>query len=153
MDRRSALWSTNRLRLHAEASAQTIRGGTAPGQDATDGISRVPARFCTGVDNNEQVSLLLALAITAAGAWPPQEKGGGTVKEVQTIEVTASRFTFEPATITVAKGDSVRLRLHSTDGTHGIAIRAFRVKALIPKTGKAVTVEFVADQAGTFDFT
>jgi cytochrome c oxidase subunit 2 len=99
------------------------------------------------------IVLLLALCMTAAGAWPPQVKGGGTVEDVKMIDVIASRFKFEPATITVAQGDSVRLRLHSTDRTHGIAIKAFRVKALIPKMGEAVTVEFVADQAGTFDVT
>lgn len=99
------------------------------------------------------IVLLLALRGTAAGAWPPQVNGGGTVEDVKTIDVLASRFKFEPATITVAQGDSIRLRLHSTDRTHGIAIKAFRVKALIPKTGETVTVEFVADQAGTFDFT
>jgi cytochrome c oxidase subunit 2 len=96
---------------------------------------------------------LLALCGTAAGAWPPQVKGGGTVEDVKTVDVVASRFKFEPATITVAQGDSIRLRLHSIDRTHGIAIKAFRVKALIPKTGETTTVEFVADQAGTFDFT
>jgi cytochrome c oxidase subunit 2 len=99
------------------------------------------------------IVLLLALCGTAAGAWPPQVKGGGTVEDVMTIDVIASRFKFEPATITVAQGDSIRLRLHSTDRAHGIAIKAFRVKALIPKTGETVTVEFVADQVGTFDFT
>jgi cytochrome c oxidase subunit 2 len=99
------------------------------------------------------IILLLALCATAAGAWARQVKGGGDVEDVKTIDVIASRFQFEPATITVAQGDSVRLRLHSADRTHGFAIKAFRVKALIPKVGEAVTMEFVADQAGTFDFT
>jgi cytochrome c oxidase subunit 2 len=99
------------------------------------------------------VVLLFAVCTTADGAWAPRVKGGGTVEDVKTIDVIASRFKFEPATITVARGDSIRLRLHSTDRTHGIAIKAFRVKALIPKMGETVTVEFVADQAGTFDFT
>jgi cytochrome c oxidase subunit 2 len=80
-------------------------------------------------------------------------KGGGTVEDVKTIDVIASRFKFEPATITVTRGDRIRLRLHSSDRTHGIAIKAFRVKALIPKRDETVTVDFVADQAGTFDFT
>jgi heme/copper-type cytochrome/quinol oxidase subunit 2 len=97
--------------------------------------------------------LLLTLCATAAEAWVRQVKGGGEVAEVKTIDVIASRFQFEPATISVAQGDSVRLRLHSADRTHAFAIKAFRVKALIPKVGEAVTVEFVADQAGTFDFT
>jgi cytochrome c oxidase subunit II len=99
------------------------------------------------------IILLLALCLTAAGASTRQAKGGADVEDVKMIDVTASRFQFEPATISVAQGDNVRLRLHSADGTHGFAIKAFRVKALIPKVGEAVTVEFVADQEGTFDFT
>ena len=99
------------------------------------------------------IILLVALCATAAGAWARQQTGGGGVEDVKTIDVVASRFQFEPATITVAQGDSVRLRLRSADGTHGFAIKAFRVKALIPKAGEAVTVAFVADQVGTFDVT
>jgi cytochrome c oxidase subunit 2 len=55
--------------------------------------------------------------------------------------------------VSVVEGETVRLRLRSADRTHGIGIKAFRVKALIPKGGGAVTVEFVPDRAGTFDIT
>ena len=96
------------------------------------------------------IILLLALCTMAAGAWARQVKD---VEDIKTIDIVASRFQFEPATITVTQGDSVRLRLRSADRTHGLAIKAFRVKALIPKTGEAATVEFVADQAGAFDIT
>lgn len=99
------------------------------------------------------IILLLAVCTMAAGAWARQVKGVGDVEDIKTIDVSASRFQFEPATITVEQGDIVRLRLHSADRSHGLAIRAFRVKALIPKSGEAVTVEFVADQAGTFAIT
>ena len=99
------------------------------------------------------IILLLALCASAAGAWARQVKGGGDVEDVKTIDIIASRFQFEPATITVAQGESVRPRVHSADRIHGFAIKAFRVKALIPKGGETVTMEFVADQAGTFDFT
>ncbi len=95
---------------------------------------------------------LLVICATAAGAWARQVKGGVVVEEVKTIDVLASQFQFEPATISVEQGDRVRLRLRSADRTHGFAIKAFRVKALIPKAGEGVT-EFVADQAGTFDIT
>lgn len=81
---------------------------------------------------------------------------GGTPAEpdvpTRTLEVTASRFRFEPATLEVAEGDRVVLTLRSADGTHGIAIPRFKVKAKIPKGGAPVTVEFVASQAGTFPF-
>jgi cytochrome c oxidase subunit II len=94
--------------------------------------------------------LLLAIGATSAAVWAGQVRGGGDVK---TIDVTASRFQFEPATISVAQGDNIRLRLHSADRSHAFAIKAFRVKALIPNGGETVTVEFIADQAGTFAFT
>ena len=96
------------------------------------------------------IIILLAIGATSAALWARQVRGAGDVK---TIDVTASRFQFEPAIISVAQGDSVRLRLHSADRSHAFAIKAFRVKALIPKGGETVTVEFVADQAGTFAFT
>ena len=99
------------------------------------------------------VIFLLVICATAAGTWTRPVKGGGVVEEVKTIDVLASQFQFEPATISVAEGDRVRLRLRSADRAHGLAIKAFRVKALIPKVGEAVDVEFVADQAGTFDVT
>jgi heme/copper-type cytochrome/quinol oxidase subunit 2 len=97
------------------------------------------------------IVLLLALSATGAAAWARQVKGGG-VDEVKTIDVVASRFQFEPATISVMQGDSVRLRLRSADRSHSLALKAFRVKTLIPKGGEVVTVDFVADQVGTFEF-
>jgi len=99
------------------------------------------------------VIIVLAVCLTAAGAWARQAKGGGDIEGVKTIDVLASRFEFAPSAISVTQGDTVRLRMRSSDVTHSLAIKAFRVKALIPKGGEAVTAEFVADQAGTFDFT
>jgi cytochrome c oxidase subunit 2 len=96
------------------------------------------------------IIFLVAIGAMSAAVGARQVRGGGDVK---TIDVTASRFQFEPATISVAQGDNVRLRLHSADRSHAFAIKAFHVKALIPNGGETVTVEFVADQAGTFAFT
>jgi cytochrome c oxidase subunit 2 len=98
------------------------------------------------------IVLLLALCASGAGAWARPVKGVGA-DEVKTIDVVASRFQFEPATISVMQGDSVRLRLRSADRSHSLALKAFGVKALIPKGGEVVTVDFVASQVGTFDFT
>jgi cytochrome c oxidase subunit 2 len=95
------------------------------------------------------IALVLTVSATAAGVWAGQVKSD--VDEIKTIDVIASQFKFEPATISVVEGDRVRLRLRSADRTHGIGIKAFRVKALIPKVGEVVTVEFVADRPGTFD--
>lgn len=96
------------------------------------------------------IIFLMAIGATSAALWARQVSGGG---DVRTIDVTASRFQFEPATIPVVQGEHVRLRLRSSDRSHAFAIKAFRVKALIPGGGETVTVDFVADQAGTFAFT
>ena len=98
-----------------------------------------------------RILVVLILGATVTAAWASQVNGGG--EEVRTIEVIASRFKFEPSIISVAQGDRIRLRLRSVDRDHRFAIKSFGVKALIPKTGEAVTVDFVADRAGTFEFT
>jgi len=100
--------------------------------------------------------IVCALAVSAtAGAVRARQAPGGasSVDEIKTIDVIASRFAFDPATIAVVQGDRVRLRVRSADRAHGVGIKAFRVKALIPSAGETVIVEFVADRAGTFDIT
>ena len=99
------------------------------------------------------VVFLFAFGTMTAGVWARQARSERNGEHVKTIDVVASQFEFEPGTITVVQGDSVRLRVHSTDRSHGVAIKAFRVKAVIPESGAAVTVQFVADRAGAFDIT
>lgn len=67
------------------------------------------------------------------------------------IEVTARRFEFEPSTIEVSVGDHVRLVVKSSDGVHGVEIKKFRVNKLIPRGGKPVTIDFVANAEGTYE--
>ena len=71
---------------------------------------------------------------------------------VKSFEITASRFQYEPSSLEVQVGDPVKITLKSADGTHGFAIKEFKVKTTIPKGGEPVTVEFVADKAGTYKF-
>lgn len=101
--------------------------------------------------------LILLLGIILVGGCVAQQKTTPTGKaitpteEVKEFEITAKQFSFEPNTITVNKGDKVRLKVKSTDVTHGIAIDEFNVNKRI-EPGKTVDVEFVADKTGTFIF-
>lgn len=73
------------------------------------------------------------------------------VSPARTIEVTASRFRFEPTAIEVEEGERVLFLLRSSDGTHGFAIKGYDVKTKIPKGGEIVRVELVASKAGRFE--
>jgi cytochrome c oxidase subunit II len=72
---------------------------------------------------------------------------------VHEIQVVASRYQFEPATIQVIAGESVRLLVRSADGSHGFGIPALKIDAHVPKGGEAVAVAFVAPPAGEYEIT
>ena len=63
----------------------------------------------------------------------------------------AKNWEFEPNTITVKKGDSVAITVHSIDVAHGFALPDFGVSQRL-NAGDEVTVEFTADKKGTFTF-
>ena len=67
------------------------------------------------------------------------------------IQITAEKYDFKPDTITVKKGDQVKLVITAMDRDHGFKIDAFHINQKLPK-GQPVTVELTADQAGKFPF-
>jgi cytochrome c oxidase subunit 2 len=71
--------------------------------------------------------------------------------EDRQIEVTASRFKFEPAVLEVSEGDHVVITVRSGDIEHGFAIKKLKVKATVPKGGESVRLEFVASKPGTYE--
>ena len=58
---------------------------------------------------------------------------------------------FSLAEMVVKKGDTVRVKLKNTKGTHDFKIDEFKVDLETPE-GKEVMVEFVADKVGDFEF-
>lgn len=81
----------------------------------------------------------------------PEKITPSSTQPVKEFRITAEQFQFTPSTITVKKGDKVRLIVTSTDVTHGLAIPEFKVNMRLEK-GKEQTAEFTADKAGTFTF-
>lgn len=77
------------------------------------------------------------------------ELSGKIENGVRVIEVTASRYKFEPDPIVVKLGERVRIVAKTTDISHGLAIPEFKVNLTIDP-GKTATVAFVADKAGDF---
>lgn len=65
------------------------------------------------------------------------------------IEVTAKRFEYVPAEISIKKGEPVVLVLHSTDVAHGIKFAELGLKADIGTAGTS-ELPFTPDKVGTF---
>ena len=61
---------------------------------------------------------------------------------VHEIQIIASQYAFDPATIPVTAGESVRLVLRSKDVVHGFSIPSLKIDAQIPSGGQPITIEF-----------
>jgi heme/copper-type cytochrome/quinol oxidase subunit 2 len=96
--------------------------------------------------------VLWAASLLALGAAGVGASGDVPPPPPRAIEMIASRFKFEPETLQVTQGDRVRLTLRSADTEHGFTIKKMNVRVAVPKTGEPVTVEFVADRPGTYEF-
>lgn len=65
------------------------------------------------------------------------------------IEVTAQRYAFAPAEITIKSGESVDLVLTSADVPHGVRFRELHVDLNATK-GKPAEATFTPEKTGTF---
>jgi cytochrome c oxidase subunit 2 len=94
--------------------------------------------------------LFVIAVVCAAGAYImfAQRTPSESVRE---FKVTAQASHFSPSEIKVKRGDHVRLNVTALDREHGFKLEAFHIDRKLPK-GEPMTVEFTADQAGTFPF-
>jgi len=90
------------------------------------------------------LALTLALPVLLAAVSRSRADEGPRV-----VAVTAKRFEFVPATLTLKKGETVRLRVTSEDVTHGLFVRAFKIDTDI-EPGKIEEVEITPETTGTF---
>ena len=72
-------------------------------------------------------------------------------RSIHEIQITASRYAFQPVTIQVNAGERVRVVIRSTDGVHGFSIPTLKIDVQVPKGGDPVTVEFTAPAAGRYE--
>lgn len=77
---------------------------------------------------------------------------GEAMGEVRTIEVEGGSFYYKPNEIRVKKGEKVKIVLNSVSMMHDFVIDELDVRTPIIKSGETATVEFTADQVGTFEY-
>ncbi len=78
-------------------------------------------------------------------------------EEVEVISMSATGRVFivdgeENPTLTVAVGDTVRIDFSVTGGTHDFVIDELGVNTAVLAAGESEMVEFVATEAGTFEY-
>jgi cytochrome c oxidase subunit 2 len=89
-------------------------------------------------------SAVLGLALVSLGVGRRVN-----AQESKVIEITAKRYGFTPDKITLTKGETVTLRLHSEDVTHGFFSRQLKIDETI-EPGKTAEVTLTPQTAGTF---
>jgi|GEM_PF-124572 len=90
---------------------------------------------------------LFVLALSALCAAKPP----GDSSDPREIRITARRYEFSPKTITVAKGEHVRLIISSKDVDHAFAIRAFGIEQDI-KAKQTKVIGLTPNKRGRFEF-
>ena len=144
------------LLIGAGCASQTKLGMQANTETKEDG-GAADAGSSDKNDANEKVATNTALNINVSTDGVKTNTKVSAVitdakkESVMEIKMTAKDFAFVPGEVRVKLGQKVRLIVTSADVLHGIAIPAFNVHADLP-VGVATTVEFTADQKGSFPF-
>jgi len=92
------------------------------------------------------VTLLCLLALSFVSPSCPLAAPAPT----RVIELHVHRYAFEPSSITVHRGDTIRLRLISDDVPHSLLIKALGINETASKSHPGEIV-FTAAQAGDFE--
>ncbi len=119
-------------------------------------FAKKPAR---SVPENEPVAAENETAGTDTPTAPTAEEMKTTTVEneitapaVKEFTVRGSSFMFDPATIAVNLGDTVKITFKNSGGMHDWKIDEFGAATKKIKTGEEEALEFVANKAGTFEY-
>lgn len=110
------------------------------------------------------LTLLVVFAVSIAG-WriasrqfmnripePKPTSMANQPAEVLTIAVTGNNFRFNPETIKVKLGQTVKIVLTSTDMPHDFDLDELQVNGPVTQPGATSTVTFTADKSGQFEY-
>lgn len=81
-----------------------------------------------------------------------QSSDSATSANVKEFTVSGSSFKFEPSSLKVKKGDTVKITFKNSGGMHNFVIDDFNVQSKTIKSGETDTVQFTADKTGTFEY-
>ena len=81
-----------------------------------------------------------------------QDNTGEPVSAVREFTVNGDNFKFDLKTITVNKGDKVKINFVNKEGKHDFVLDEFNIATKVLNAESSESVEFVADKVGTFEY-
>jgi cytochrome c oxidase subunit 2 len=91
------------------------------------------------------VSILLLVLVSSVAMF-----AGDIAPGPRRVEVTAARWEFVPAEVTVKKGEAVTLVMHTRDVAHSLVVKRLNIDTEIPKQSTA-EITFKPDVTGSFE--
>jgi plastocyanin len=83
---------------------------------------------------------------------PTNTNGGTTTPAVKSFTVSGKNFSMTPSSLSVNKGDTVKITFKNDGGFHDLVIDGYDVETPQIQTGQTATVEFIADKTGSFEY-
>jgi len=99
---------------------------------------------------NLRVSLLLFVMAGLVVAFAPLPAPPATPQE-RTFVIDARQYAYSPSELQVNQGDTVTIKLISTDVVHGLYVDGYDI-SIEADPGQTATLTFTADKAGSFRF-
>lgn len=98
---------------------------------------------------------VIALAVFFGSKRPGTRVEGASIAAsgpVKEFTVDGTNYAFNPVTITVNKGDMVKITFKDDDGAHNLVVDGYNVATNTIGAGSTDTIQFVADKAGSFEY-
>jgi cytochrome c oxidase subunit II len=89
------------------------------------------------------------LLATASLPLSAADNPNSVPNSMQTIQIHAKRYQFEPSIVTLKRGETVKLLLTSEDRTHGFMVKPLGVDTDI-EPGKTTEITIRPEKAGTY---
>lgn len=103
-------------------------------------------------NSQNQTSSTTKVDLSSPSSSPAESTSSSAAVAVKEFNVTGSSFKFDPAIITVNKGDLVKINFQNVGGTHSLVLDDFNVKTEVLSGGKSQSIQFTADKSGTFEY-
>lgn len=104
--------------------------------------------------NNQNQTYVTPQVATTTGTATATSTGQSSTSTavVKSFAVSGSNFAFAPSTMRVNRGDRVRVTFTNASGTHDWVLDQFNARTKVLQSGQSETVEFVANQSGSFEY-